>query len=273
MDRGYLAMELFRSIIDEAATFGADANLFLGGESLLHPGFVEMVAYCAEQGVPSRLYTNGTLLDRKRSEELIRAGLVHITFSFDGVDPATYEEYRRGARFDVTLERIRSFLRVKQELGSRTPFVVIQSLEYEGRSTVRGRRSFRRRFKGLGVGRFTFVRPHAFAGAFRTAGVDKRSYSPCAFPWYSLSVGWNGVVTPCCLDVSQELPLGRLPEDTLLEIWNGEGIAMLRRRFARGEIHGLSPCGRCDVPWKPRLLGMPVKSIYNAAEFVRSHWR
>ena len=128
-EKGFMDFSVFTKLIREASSFGADVNLFMGGESLLHPQLCDMIAYCRDQGVPSRLYTNATLLDEEKSEGIIRSGLDHMTFSFDGVDKALYEETRRGARYEKTLENVRRFLAVKKSKGQRAPTVVIQCLE------------------------------------------------------------------------------------------------------------------------------------------------
>ncbi len=49
-DKGYMPLELFRKIVDEAAGFIHEANLIHRGESLLHPDFFEMVRYAGRGG-------------------------------------------------------------------------------------------------------------------------------------------------------------------------------------------------------------------------------
>ena len=56
------------------------------GETLLHPQVVEFVGLASSQGRRTALVTNGMLLDRALSQELLNAGLDSITFSIDGAD-------------------------------------------------------------------------------------------------------------------------------------------------------------------------------------------
>ena len=49
-DKGYMPLELFRKIVDEATGFIHEANLIHRGESLLHPEFFEMVRYAHDGG-------------------------------------------------------------------------------------------------------------------------------------------------------------------------------------------------------------------------------
>jgi len=274
-EKGFMDFSVFTKLIREASSFGADVNLFMGGESLLHPQLCDMIAYCRDQGVPSRLYTNATLLDEEKSEGIIRSGLDHMTFSFDGVDKALYEETRRGARYEKTLENVRRFLAVKKSKGQRAPTVVIQCLELGRRPYSReARRKFRALFDRSMVSRVTFIAPHSFAGAYKTGQAKKkRTYSPCAFLWYSMSVMWDGSVVPCCIDLYKKHPLGSAADHSLLDLWNSEVLMKLREQIHQGRYREVDLCRECDVLWKNRFLGVPTKSVYNFVEMIRSRFR
>ncbi len=46
---------------------------------------------------------------------LIEDGAAKVTISFDGPDKATYEKMRKGAKYEVTLENVRGYLRLVKE--------------------------------------------------------------------------------------------------------------------------------------------------------------
>jgi MoaA/NifB/PqqE/SkfB family radical SAM enzyme len=61
-----------------------------GGEPLLHPDIVPLVAYAAKKGFFERwIITNGYLLSRELIDRLGDAGLTHLQVSIDGVTPNT----------------------------------------------------------------------------------------------------------------------------------------------------------------------------------------
>jgi len=273
LDKGFMEIDLFKRLVQEASGFGADVNLFMGGESLLHPRINEMIAYCKSQGVPSRLYTNATLLNDKKSEEIIKAGLDHITFSFDGTDKTSYEAYRKGAGFDKTLENVRRFLDKKKTVRGRKPYVVIQSMEFQEHSDQRiSKAEFKKMFDRKMVNRFTFIEPHSFAGVYKADPVKKqaRRYSPCAFLWYSMSISWDGTVVPCCIDLFKKYPVGNAGDHELKELWNSKAMINLRSEIYHGRHKEISLCSPCDVLWKTRLLGVPARSLYNFVEMIAS---
>ncbi len=55
----------------------------------------------------------------------------------------------------------------------------------------------------------------------------------CFYPFMQLLLQPTGVVSPCCWN--QGITLGKIPEQGLLEIWNGEPARALRREFLEGK--------------------------------------
>lgn len=83
--RGYMDIELFRKIIDEAHRFIFDINLFLGGESLLHKDIIPMIAYARSKDIKVCLHTNATKLNSKMSRDILETGLDVMSISFERV--------------------------------------------------------------------------------------------------------------------------------------------------------------------------------------------
>jgi len=74
--------------IDKLAEFSCLFVEFTGGETLLHPDLVELVAYMSSYGFPERwIITNGYLLSADLIDRLGDAGLTHLQISIDGVTP------------------------------------------------------------------------------------------------------------------------------------------------------------------------------------------
>ena len=97
--RGFMSFDTYKKIIDQCANHVYDINLAHRGESLLHDRIDDMIAYAKQMGIATRLNTNATLLTEEKSRNLIESGLDFISFSFDGVDPQTYEKIRIGSSF------------------------------------------------------------------------------------------------------------------------------------------------------------------------------
>ena len=89
---GDMRMETFR----KAMTTMPDSveTVFFGGmgEPLAHPDIVEMVRTASALGKRVELLSNGTLLDARRTAELLDAGLDMLWLSIDALDDGRYAQ-------------------------------------------------------------------------------------------------------------------------------------------------------------------------------------
>ncbi len=97
---GYLEERLdeagWRAMMNGLVASGVRRVRITGGEPLLYPRVVEMVAYAASLGLDDlALTTNATRLD-KLAGPLARAGLERVTVSLDSLDPARFHRITRG---------------------------------------------------------------------------------------------------------------------------------------------------------------------------------
>ncbi len=128
--KGYMDFEVFKKLVDEAQEYIFDVSLLHRGESLLHPEFVKFLHYVTKYQWRTKLHTNGTVLTRELSREIIKAGLYRISFSFDGYTPKTYEKIRVGAKFEEVVENIRNLLILKKEMKSKYPIVARELIDF-----------------------------------------------------------------------------------------------------------------------------------------------
>lgn len=264
--KGDISFDLYKKIVDEAKDFIFDINLFHRGEPLLNKEIVKMVSYANSLGIKTRIHTNATLLTERLSTELIKAGLDLISFSFDGYTKTTYEKNRVNATYEVTLDNIKRFLKIKKELGSDTPFTILQVMEFDqdldGKDFDRQKRTFTSAFRDLGLDKLVIRTPHNWGGLLDVEGIakiDKESSDiiPCTFPWYSLTVFYDGKVHLCPQDFEGEILLGDLNKDSIREVFNSKNIMRVRDRFAKKNIEGMNPCSNCDRIYRETVMGIP----------------
>jgi len=69
----------------------------------------------------------------------------------------------------------------------------------------------------------------------------------CYFPFYHLFIDWDGKVLLCPNDWSkQNISAGNINNNSLVEIWNSEGLNNYRKNLFAGK-RDLSPCNKCTV--------------------------
>jgi len=123
-------------------------------------------------------------------------------------------------------------------------------------------KQFIKKFDSLPLNQFATRAPHNWAGGYNSKNkISDKSFLPCTFPWYSLTVFWDGRVVPCPQDFFGKLTLGNVKDSSLLDIWNGSKEIFLREKLSRREYEDIVPCNRCDRLWRRKLFGVPMVEL------------
>jgi MoaA/NifB/PqqE/SkfB family radical SAM enzyme len=110
----------FRALLDELP--GVQRVTLQGlGEPLLAPDLLAMVALARERGAEVGFNTNGMLLGRERSAQLVALGVDWLHVSLDGALAATHESIRGDADFDRIAANVRELVAVRREAGAARP--------------------------------------------------------------------------------------------------------------------------------------------------------
>ena len=96
------------------------------GEPLLHPQIVEMVALAKGLGAKTELITNGLLLDGRKAEGLVAAGLDTLVVSVDGVSAEAYADTRPGGSLAQVRENLAGLRAYKDARGLGTPEIGLE---------------------------------------------------------------------------------------------------------------------------------------------------
>lgn len=263
-DMGYIDLDLYRKIVDEASGFVLEINLFFRGEPLLHKALPEILSYGRAKGVRLHVNTNATILNEQRARMLIENGASKVTISFDGPDKAQYERMRKGAKYEKTLENVRQFLGLVKEYrqnGWQTPYTVMQViLPYDPQSPGPNvPQHMKDLLKGLPVDEWDPLWPHGWAGVMLDNGVVQaqpygENYHPCNWLWKSLAIYWDGRVASCCADFSGDQLIGDLKTQSLRQVWNGSQMVALRKMQVEGRYKDAPLCSGCDAVWQKDSL-------------------
>lgn len=109
--------EVLKQRIDKIRELGALAIEFTGGEPLLHPDIVELIAYATRKGFAQRkMISNAYLMSPEKVRELNRAGLTHLQISLDGAVPN-----------DVTVKVLKPLKRKLEHVKANADFIVTLS--------------------------------------------------------------------------------------------------------------------------------------------------
>jgi MoaA/NifB/PqqE/SkfB family radical SAM enzyme len=249
--RGFMDFGLFERIIKEVSRAKRTpvTHLHGFGEPLLDKLLPEKIQLAKTSGIKKTyIVTNASLLTPETSRKIISAGLDKMKISFYGTDEDSYNNTMKRLNFKVTLQNIKDFLRIRHDMNSETPRLILQYLPNE---TNQARtEEFRSLWSPLidpGVGDCLNVSSlHNYGGGRAYNRLGKKIVSVCYFPWTSMSVLWDGRVTTCCMDSNGVQVLGDLNVQSVEEVWNGPVLSGVRNDFRKFDYSQYPVCLSCD---------------------------
>jgi MoaA/NifB/PqqE/SkfB family radical SAM enzyme len=117
-----LSFKNFRYIVDQFPVL--DRVVLHGlGEPLLNKDLPRMISYLKERGTYVLFNSNGIVLNPKRGQALIDAGLDEYRLSMDGATRETYARVRGVDAFDKIWRNVRAFVSLQKEQNESLPTV------------------------------------------------------------------------------------------------------------------------------------------------------
>jgi MoaA/NifB/PqqE/SkfB family radical SAM enzyme len=272
-DVPYMPADIFRKIADEAGPHGAYLRISGGGEPMLHPKSVELLTYAKRVGCRIGLITNGSAFTEGKSTALLESGIDMIEFSVDACDPATYGIVRKGLKWDRLLRNARRMLEIRNRLGSPSKIVAsgvnqvgvdIDAVERFWRDSVGVDNFIKRKF--LTWGENTQLDDSRSADA--TPYIDTEAV-PCPFIFERLNIDSRGNVMVCGYDIAANTSMGRVGQQTIHDIWHGEGFRHYRDMHLARRGGEIPMCATCP-DWKYRSWQHNYWKVVQNAEQQRA---
>lgn len=249
--KGYMAMDLYRAIVDEMGPLSVSAVLHSWGEPLMHPDLFTMVRYGKAKGLAMETSTNITLLNEERAREVLDSGLDVLYLALDGATKETYERIRVNAKWDKVLRNVDRLLDLKSRSGSPLRVVLQIIAMNETRAEVE---EFVRRWDRPEVDQVNVKALDSWGGqvdaitGHRTeAEAMPMERRPCPNLWYHGYIFWDGSLTSCERDYEIRTPLGNVRDQGVMAAWHGAEMRRLRRMHVEGRFDAPA-CERC-VEW------------------------
>lgn len=126
--QGLMDFELAKKVIDEVGGKVFSLRVSLVGEPTLNPRLLDVIKYGKDRGIREISFlTNGSKLDIRFFEKLVKAGIDWITISIDGLDEV-YNSIRKPLDFNCTLERLSAIKKYKDQYKLAKPVIKVQSI-------------------------------------------------------------------------------------------------------------------------------------------------
>ena len=267
--RGVMSDAVFKKALEEFVGLGGEFVSFtpFAGEPLLDPKIIGRISEAKSLGVSTFMFTNGILLNRIDVEEFLRSGINTVTVSTAPLDREIYEILFRNSHYDDVLEGICRILLLRNNLRhdltisitfrSHMPMREVLKLP-DFRSRVLPLLS-RKDIDALIVNTRGYdnwggqIKESDMVGIMRLALAPLLKYRPCAWTLLGPYVTFDGQIRACpcrfaAIDNREgkdELLMGDITKSSLLEIWFGDKVKDLHRRFTSGRLPEV--CKACTM--------------------------
>lgn len=125
-----LDFDLFKKFVDDLVKLKSKEDVLLtgGGEPLMHPKILDMVAYLRLNDVYTILFTNGLLLKKYTVNQLVDLGLNKIYWSIHSASSSTWLMQHSGSNpstFHMVIDQMRYLIDYKKQKNLTSPDIVL----------------------------------------------------------------------------------------------------------------------------------------------------
>ncbi len=269
----YLDPALNDKMVDEVRLHGQGKTKYIryaaNGEPLAHPNCYDMIEAAAKySGVFVTLTTNGKIMNEKRMQRLLDAGVHLIDISIDAFKPETYAKIRVKGDLNITQKNVIRLLEWVRESKASTKVVVSFVEQPSNRDEID---DFERYWKDQGVDFVTIRRLHTSSGAMfeladmRRQAQKQRQRRPCLYPWERMVVNARGDLAFCPTDWVHGSYVADYRKTTIYETWHGEIYQALRSAHLNNNFAKHSFCGACP-DWETTNWPHQGRSYHNMVE-------
>jgi hypothetical protein len=238
---GQISLDLFKQIVDQIEGHIEFVTMASRGEPLMTKGIEEMLAYASGKFLGLKMNTNATFLDEKKAHAILQAEPNTLVFSADAADATTYAQLRVNGDFDKVMGNIRRFKEIKERDYPNSRLITRVS----GVAFDRERQDHQKieEFWREYVDQVAFVDYNPWENAYDNEpnGIDEA----CSDLWRRAFVWWDGKMNPCDVDYRSFLCPGTVGDESVSEIWTGQGYTTLREKHLEMQRQSLTPCRGC----------------------------
>lgn len=254
MEIGFMEMDLYKKIIDEASShLPVKLVIFFRGESLLHPQFMECVRYAKEKKIgPIQFATNALGLTSELAEQIADAGVDFISFSLDTIDPEVYKQSRLTGDLSVSMENVKQMSEIcadRKRRGLFSPTLQVSTIEIP--VYMERQEEFIQFWKKYAdIVRVYYE--HDDQGRFRNKAIQKQlerevpERLPCRKVFTDMLIYWDGRLALCNYDWRGELKGINVNHMSLQEAWDSEYYEEIRNMHMEKCISDDIMCRDCD---------------------------
>lgn len=263
-DKHDMPLSMFTRLVNEMVALGVkEIGVFYLGESFILKNLADYIKAAKDAGAEYVfLTTNGLKANPARLREVMEAGLDSLKFSINYSDAKQFEEVTGmpSRLYGTVIDHLKAATAVRQEVGSKCG-IYASSILYDGDQQSQMQRLVEEILPYIDE---HYYLPLYNQGALTTDVSQEHGYKPTAgnqgrigalrdpLPcWSAFTEGhvtYDGGLSACCFDHSEDWRMGDLNHQGFAEAWNSKKFQDLRAAHIRKDVTG-TPCEFC-VAWQ-----------------------
>lgn len=250
--KGFMELKTAQLIIAQAADLKVPSiKMNWKGESTLNPHFKEVTEFAKSHASHSTFIERITNSNFKfgNNRDDIFEGLCNQTkvkVSFDSFVPGVMERQRAGSIPKLTLRNIDKFYNYPKR---RDTEIVIQAVITNLNKNEDIKAEVKKRWPSASVSIRDMVKgrvENEFVAEAENRKRDIENRQSCTQAHARLIFNWDGVAFPCCVDITESMPLGDIRTMDLYQIYQSEAARLLRKSLLDKTAFTCGACKGCS---------------------------
>jgi MoaA/NifB/PqqE/SkfB family radical SAM enzyme len=250
-EENFMNSNTFEKIIYDAKNIGINVfQLSFYGESLLDNKLEEKINFIRNL-IPNswiQIVTNGSLLNKKRTNKLLEANISEIRISIEGNNKVEYEKIRNGLNYDTLVENVKILKEERDRLKSQTQ-IVITGLHLENNLLNESDyKNFWNKYANK-----VYVRNEYLLNQKQNESLISKIL-PCDFLFKYLPILSDGSYPICIYDWLGKTNYGNINSSSIKDAWFAKKILYYKISHLLGFKRKLELCSKCGYRTNYRKL-------------------
>lgn len=249
-----MSFDLFKKVIDDINLFDSPIKMLRmcgTGDSLMNKNLGKMIEYAKtnKNFEKFELITNGLLLNDKIAEQLTSC-LTRLIISVEGLCDEDYVKFaNRKINFNDYVKKIKKLYSVRNECSIHI------KIHNNAVPTPAQKEIFFSTFGNycdeIYIENLVDLWPDtdsSYVKDVKHRFVDKqpKRLQVCSQIFKTMQINSDGSVIPCSIDWERLNVIGNVTNHSLIDIWNGSEMKLIRTKHLEGKRFGFDPCAKCS---------------------------
>lgn len=249
-------------------------SLYRDGEPLIDKKLPLRIAKFKDQGIDdTSIATNVSLLNEKRSKEILEAGLGLIIMSIDSLKKEIFEKIRKKLVLEEVLDNAIKFFQLRDKINPKCRIWVRMIRQESNYHEWDEYLNFWKKYAS-GQDRIYYHNIFNWGGQLDNYKPISKSFEPnlpCVALWSLMVFFANGDVPLCNVDYNNKYPTGSIMKNSIKEIWQSTVINQRRNLHLNNKKANITLCQNCNV-WDESAGEEFISSDYaEKVSLSRSH--